>query len=178
VNGRPRLRQDLVLVEQTYRGEQSYIIKDPQSRKYFRFRPAEIMVMQTFDGEHTAAEACAALGAEGLRVSASGVEAFARKLGSMGLCERTLGERSVLQMERLRAERRRRLIRGTGPFKGELLRIRWSVGDPDKLLDWLLPRLKFFFTPAFLKLSVALFGIYFLILALKWPDFVRTITDF
>jgi putative peptide zinc metalloprotease protein len=175
---KPKLRQDLVLVEQTYRGEQSYIIKDPQSRKYFRFRPVEVMVMQTFDGEHTAAETSAVLKAEGLRVSPAGVEAFSRKLGTMGLCERSLGERSVLQMERLRAQRRRRLSRGIGPFKGELLRLRWSVGDPDKLLDWMLPRLKFFFTPAFLRLSVALFGIYFLILALKWQDFVRTLSDF
>ncbi|HZA97757.1 MAG TPA: HlyD family efflux transporter periplasmic adaptor subunit [Gemmatimonadales bacterium] len=178
MTGKPKLRQDLVLVEQTYRGEQSYIIKDPQSRKYFRFRPVEVMVMQTFNGEHTAAETSAILNADGLRVSPAGVEAFARKLTTMGLCERTLGERSVLQMERLRAQRRRRLGRGIGPFKGELLRIRWSVGDPDKLLDWMLPRLKFFFTPAFLRLSLALFGIYFLILAIKWQDFVRTLSDF
>ncbi|MGZ8392625.1 MAG: hypothetical protein ACXWWK_07300, partial [Gemmatimonadales bacterium] len=175
---RPKLRQDLLLVEQTYRGEQSYIVKDPQSRKYFRFRPAEVMVMQTFDGERTAAEACAALQAEGLRVTAAGVEGFARKLTGMGLCERTLGELSVLQMERLRTQRRRRLAGGIGPFKGELLRIRWSVGDPDKLLDWLLPRLKFFFTPTFLRTSVALFAVYFLILAVKWQDFVGTLISF
>ncbi len=42
----------------------------------------------------------------------------------------------------------------------------------------MLPRLKFFFTPAFLQLSLALFGIYFLILAIKWQDFVRTLSDF
>ena len=178
MSGNPSLRQDLVLVEQTYRGEQSYILKDPQSRKYFRFRPAEIMVMQAFDGRRTPAEVCAALQADGLRVSVGGVEAFARKLSSMGLCERTIGERSVLQMERLRAQRKHRLAGGFGPFKGELLRIRWSVGDPDKLLDWLLPRLRFFFTPAFLKISVALFALYFVILAAKWKDFAATIYDF
>ena len=44
---RPKLRQDLVLVEQSYRGEQSFIVKDPESRKYFRFRPVEIKVMLT-----------------------------------------------------------------------------------------------------------------------------------
>ena len=124
MTGKPKLRQDLVLVEQTYRGEQSYIIKGPLSRKYFRFRPVEVMVMQGFDGEHTAAETSAILHAEGVRVSPAGVEAFARKLIAMGFCERTLGERSVLQMERLRAQRRRRLSRGFGPFKGELLRLR------------------------------------------------------
>ena len=153
-----KLRPDLVLVEQTYRGEQSFIVKDPATRKYFRFRPVEIMVMQALDGEHTAAEAAAVLAEEGIRVSPAGIEAFAVKLGGMGLCERTLGERSVLQMERLRAERKRRLSKSV--FQGDLLRIRWSVGDPDKLFDRWLPRLRFFFTRTFLVISVALFAVY------------------
>lgn len=166
---RPKLRDDLVLVEQTYRGEQSYIVKDPQSRKYFRFRPLEVMVMQAFDGEHSAAQAAVALAEEGVKISPAAVEAFVRKLNTMGLCERTLTERSVLMMERLRAGRRRRL--GQGAFKGDLLRLRWSVGDPDKLFDRWLPRLRFFFSRTFLAISVALFAVYFLVLALKWPDF-------
>ena len=175
MNGCTTLRSDLVLVEQTYRGEQSYIVKDPQSRKYFRFRPVEIVVMQTLDGQHTAAEASAALAEDGLKVSVAGVEAFARKLTSMGLCERSLSERSVLQMERLRAERRRRLK--PSMFKGELMRMRWSVGDPDALFDRWLPRLRFFFSRAFLTLSVALFAMYVLVLGLKWPEFSRSLAD-
>ena len=170
-----KLRPDLVLVEQSYRGEQSYIVKDPQSRKYFRFRPVEIMVMQTLDGEHTPAEAAAALAAEGLKVSPAGVEAFAAKLTGMGLCERTLGERSVLQMERLRAERKRRLSKGV--FQGDMLRLRWSVGDPDKLFDRWLPRLRFFFTRTFLVISVALFAVYLLVLGLKWGEFSQALAD-
>ena len=170
-----KLRPDLVLVEQSYRGEQSYIVKDPQSRKYFRFRPVEIMVMQTLDGEHTPAEAAAALAAEGIKVSPAGVEAFAAKLGGMGLCERTLGERSVLQMERLRAERKRRLSKGV--FQGDMLRLRWSVGDPDKLFDRWLPRLRYFFTRTFLVISVALFAAYLLVLGLKWGEFSQALAD-
>lgn len=172
---RARLRPDLVLVEQSYRGEQSYIVKDPQSRKYFRFRPVEVMVMQAFDGEHTAAEASAALAREGLKVSPAGVEAFAGKLAAMGLCERTMRERSVLLMERLRAERHRRLNRGL--FTGDLMRLRWSVGDPDKLFDRWLPRLSFFFSRTFLAISVVLFATYLLVLGLKWPEFSRSLVD-
>ena len=172
---RPKLRSDLVLVEQTYRGEQSFIVKDPKTRKYFRFRPVEVVVMQALDGEHTAEEAAHAIAEEGVRVTPRGVEAFAAKLTTMGLCERTVGERSVLLMERLRAERRRRL--GSGVFKGDLLRMRWSVGDPDKLFDRWLPRLRFFFTRSFLALSVALFAVYFLVIGLKWADFSKAIAD-
>jgi multidrug efflux pump subunit AcrA (membrane-fusion protein) len=170
-----KLRPDLVLVEQTYRGEQSFIVKDPQSRKYYRFRPVEIMVMQTLDGEHTPAEAAASLAGEGIRVSPAGVESFTAKLNGMGLCERTLGERSVLQMERLRAERKRRLSKGV--FQGDLLRLRWSVGDPDKLFDRWLPRLRFFFTRTFLAVSVALFAVYLLVIGLKWGEFSQALAD-
>lgn len=172
---RVKLRPDLILVDQTYRGERSFIIKDPESRKYFRFRPVEIMVMQTFDGEHTPAEAAAALAGEGVKVSPAGVEAFAAKLTGMGLCERTLRERSILQMERLRAERKRRL--SSGPFQGDLLRLRWSVGDPDRLFDRWLPRLRFFFSRTFLVASVALFAVYLLVLGLKWGEFSRALAD-
>ncbi len=175
MNDRPRLRTDLVLVEQTYRGEQSFILKDPSTRKYFRFRPVEIAVMRALDGERTVAEAAAALVDEGVKVSAAALGKFAERLKTMGLCERTLRESSVLLMERLRAQRRRRL--STGPFKGDILRLRWSVGDPDKLMDRTLPYLRFFFTRQFLIASVALFAVYFVILALKWSEFVAEMAD-
>jgi hypothetical protein len=175
MSGRPRLRADLILVEQTYRGEQSFIVKDPLTRKYFRFRPVEIAVMRSLDGERTVMEAAAALLDQGLKVSAAAVGRFADKLKAMGLCERTLRESSVLLMERLRAQRRARLR--TGPFKGDILRLRWSMGDPDKFMDRTLPYVRFCFTRGFLIASAALFAVYFVILALKWPDFVRAMTD-
>jgi multidrug efflux pump subunit AcrA (membrane-fusion protein) len=175
MSGLPKLRSDLVLVEQTYRGEQSFIVKDPETHKYFRFRPVEVMVMQTLDGSRTAVEAAAALGDAGVRVSASAVEGFSGKLRNMGLLERTLRERSVLLLERLRAERRRRL--GTGPFKGDLMRLRWSVGDPDQFMNRWLPRLRFCFTPAFIKISLFLFALYFMVISVRWAEFSRALAD-
>src|SRR6185437_14748965 len=99
----PRLRADLVLIEQTYRGEQSFIVKDPTTHKFFRFRPVEAMVMQSLDGRPVE-EAAAALLADGIKVTVAAIEKFAAKLKGMGLCERTLEERSIMLMERLRAE--------------------------------------------------------------------------
>ena len=80
MSDRPRLRPDLVLVEQTYRGEQSFILKDPTTHKYFRFRPVEIAVMQSLDGQRTVPEAAVALVEQGIRVSAAAVAKFAEKL--------------------------------------------------------------------------------------------------
>ena len=171
----PRLRTDLVLVEQTYRGEQSFIVKDPSTRKYFRFRPLEVAVMQSLDGLRSPGEAAASLAEQGIKVTAATVARFAEKLKTMGLCERTLRESTVVLMERLRAQRRKRLR--TGPFQGDLLRLRWSVGDPDRFMDRTLPYLKVFFSRGFLMTSVALFAVYFAILALKWSEFVKEMGD-
>ena len=171
----PRLRSDLVLVEQTYRGELSYIVKDPTTHKYFRFRPLEVGVMRALQQAATATDAVATLAEEGIRVTAATVSKFAERLKSMGLCERTLQERSVLQMERLRAQRRERLAQG--PFRGELFRIRWSMGDPDKFMDRTLPYLRFCFGRRFLAVSAVLFAVQSIILAIKWPEFTSAIGD-
>jgi hypothetical protein len=69
----PRLRADLVLVEQTYRGELSFIVKDPTTHKYFRFRPLEVSVMRVLERVTTAAEAVAQLADEGIKVTAATV---------------------------------------------------------------------------------------------------------
>ena len=167
--GAPCLRGDLHIVERTYRGETSYVVKDPAAQKYFRFGKTEISVMRLFDGHRTPREIAAALAAEGLRVSTEVVERFARKLGGAGFLERTLGEKSILQLERLRAERRKR--HRAPLFRGELLRMRWSFGDPDALLDRVLPSIRWMFTPGFVAASVVVFAAYVILLAANWDAF-------
>lgn len=169
----PKLRPDLRIVAQTYRGEQSFIVKDPLTHKYFRFRPLEVHVMQALDGKRSAEDAAAALTEAGLPLSAAAVAGFARKLGKLGLLERSLGERSVLQLERLRSERRKRLKPSW--LRGDLLRLRWALSDPDAMLERWLPRVRFCFTPPFLLFSVALFAIYFVVIGAMWPQFTATV---
>lgn len=174
MSGPPRLRSDLVIVEQTYRGEQSYVVKDPSTHKYFRFRPVEALVLRQFDGDQTPADVAAALRRQGLPFGVPAVEAFARKLGQLGLFERSVAEKSVLQLERLRAARRRRIRRTH--YQGSLLRMRWSLPDPDGFFDRWMPRVRFCFTPAFLALSVALFAVYGVICAAHWPQISAALT--
>ena len=169
----PRLRPDVTIVEQVFRGETSFVVKDPVTHKYFRFRPVEAGVMRYFDGRRTPEEIAAALAEQGVKLTTRAVEAFARNLANIGLLERTLADRTTLQIERLRAERRRR--RRPALFRGELLRMRWSFGDPDALFDRTLPALRWMFTPAFVVTSVILFATYFIILAATWGEFSRTL---
>ena len=171
----PCLRADLAIVEQVFRGETSFVVKDPGTQKYFRFRPVEIDVMRCFDGHRTPDQIAATLTERGLRLTAKAVDGFARKLASIGLLERTLAERTTLEMERLRAERRRR--RRPALFRGELMRMRWSLGDPDRLFNRVLPSVRWMFTPAFVAVSIALFAIYFFVLAATWGAFSRTLGE-
>jgi len=166
MNPRPRLRPDLVIVEQTFQGEQSYVVKDPVSQKYFRFKPLEAFVLQHFTGDATPAQVAAQLAEAGVALPAANVSGFARRLNQMGLLQRSTAEKSVMLLERLRTERRRRL-KGRA-YEGSLLRMRWSVGNPDAVLTRWLPHLRFMFTAPFLAIGVVLFAVYAVILAANW----------
>ncbi len=174
MRGRPKLRDDLIIVVQQYRGEQTYIVKDPETHKYFRFKPLEVLIMQQFTGEHTFAQLAAGLAEQGLPLSEAKLQKFAGRLSKMELFERTLGEKSTLLMERMRAERHRR-VKGTH-YEGSLLRMRWSAGDPDELFDRWMPVLRLFFTRTFIGISLALFAVYLGVFVLRWGDIANGIT--
>ncbi len=156
----------LRLIEQSLQGELGYVVKSPASGMYLRFRPAEARVISAFDGDHSVSEIAQRLTAEGLALSASAIEAFALKLATLGLVERSLAERSSAQLERLRQERKER--RRKPLFRGELLRMRFSIGDPDALLERTMPWVRWCFTPVFVYASLVLFAVYALTMAAYW----------
>jgi multidrug efflux pump subunit AcrA (membrane-fusion protein) len=167
--GAPCLRAEISIIQQTFRGETSFVVKDPVAQKYLRFGAAEVRVLRAFDGQHTPAEIAAALADEGMRVSPEAVESFARTMSAAGFIERALEERTTLQMERLRAERHER--RRPALFRGELLRMRWSFGDPDVLLTRSLPYVDWMFSRTFVLVSLAVFLVYTALLGARWGEF-------
>ena len=171
----PCLRADLSITQQVYRGEASFVVKDLTAQKYFRFGSTEVRVMRCFDGRRPASEIAAALANEGLRISTQAVEGFARKLASAGFLERSVAERSTLQLERLRAEREKR--QRPTLFRGELLRMRWSFGDPDAMLTRTMPSIRWMFTRWFAVASIVLFCLYLGLLANRWTEFVAALSS-
>ena len=167
--GAPCLRAEISIIQQTFRGETSFVVKDPVAQKYLRFGAAEVRVLRAFDGQHTPSEIAAGLAAEGMRVSPAAVESFARTMAANGFLERALEERTTLQMERLRAERHER--RRPALFRGELLRMRWSFGDPDALLTRSLPYVDWMFSRTFVLASLVVFFIYTALLGARWGEF-------
>src|SRR5689334_14476217 len=101
----PALRPGVAVIEQVYRGERSFVVKDPVTHKYFRFRPAEAAVIRAFDGSRSLEEIAALLGKAGIPLSIGAIDAFARQISRLGLLEQSLAERTSQQLERLRTER-------------------------------------------------------------------------
>ena len=160
------------MIEQVYRGETSYLAKDPATRKYFRFQPAEAAVMRSFTGSRTVEEIATALAASGLAISTGAITAFARILSSLGLLERSFAEQTSLQLERLRSQRQlRRPL-----FRGEAMRMRWSVGDADGFFSRVTPHFRWCFTTPFVVASFALFLLYFAMITSQWREFSTAVT--
>jgi putative peptide zinc metalloprotease protein len=167
--GAPCLREDISIIQQVYRGETSFVVKDLAAGRYFRFGAAEVQVLRAFDGQRTPEEIAAALAGAGIRISAQAVESFARTMANAGFLERALEERTTLQIERLRAERNVR--RRPALFRGELLRMRWSFGDPDTMLARTLPYVDWMFGRTFVLASIAVFALYGALLGARWDEF-------
>jgi putative peptide zinc metalloprotease protein len=165
---RPALSHGLRFSRHESDGAVSYVVKNPAAHKYFRFGQVEAWLMQRMDGTRTVAQICDELRAEiGINAAPSALDVLVRRLRDMGLVQRTLEERSALLVERVRQQRR---IRNDG--KSTLLRMRFSAGDPDPLLDTMVARMPFFWTPGFIATSVLAFLVYFVIVIANWNRFI------
>jgi len=165
----PLLRDNLTIVRRESHGKVHYIVKEPVEGKYSQFGEAEITLMNLMDGSRTpeqiADEAGATLGGT---LDPGTVADFAQKLKRLGLVERTPNEQHLMLMERIRSNRK---IRARGRTKGSILRMRFSIGDPDRLFDrWIVP-LRWMWAPAFVWASVAMFLALAVLVIMNWQEF-------
>ena len=169
LESRPRLRPDLKIVRREHRGKVHYVVKQPQEDKFFQFGETEVGLMQLMDGERTPEEISYLAGERlGVQPPPGQIADFAQRLKRLGLVERTPAERHLMLMERLRSQRKVRAGRRT---KGSLLRLRFSIGDPDQLFERTVRRLPWLWSPPFVWACVALFVVYGLIVAGRWDEF-------
>src|SRR5437899_4974892 len=140
---RPKLRSDLRVSPQGVAEGATFVVKDPATGRFFRLRQAEQFIAQQLDGsapldvipQRFEQKFGAPLAPETLRE-------FVEYLRRLGLLE-TESPRAGL-----RADPRR-------TFRGNLLYLRLKAFDPDRLLDRLVKKVGFFFTPSFLVFSAA-----------------------
>ncbi len=151
----PPIRKDIEIVPQFYRGELCYVIKDPVTRDYYRVRETEYIVLKCFqqgmDVEETRKEVKRLTGAE---VDETEIYKFANQLQQSNLLK-SKGMADVKRMVKAAAQRRKAKIRG---FLSNYLFMTIPLWDPDRLLEKILPFLRFLFNPLFLVLWLVVAG--------------------
>ena len=140
----PRLRSDLTIRQQETKGGPSFVLKDKVSGRFYRLREAEYFIARQFDGSTPLETIRQRAEAEfGASLDPGILENFVKTLAGAHLLDTGEAARKKPSAPRKR-------------IQGNPLYFRVRVCDPDRLLGRLAPRLRFFYTPAFMAASAAL----------------------
>src|SRR6202040_599227 len=165
---RPKLRSDLRISEQTVNGEKSYVIKNHETNSYNRYGEFEYQLLMLCDGTRTPAEISEALSEQDpdSAIAESEVLEFLDSI-EPAMWERSLGEKNLAVLERIRDERKSRLDQSS------VLYISFKAWDPDKTLTRIDPYLGWMFTRGFVLFSLVLFITVGYLLAADWSRVQR-----
>jgi putative peptide zinc metalloprotease protein len=150
---RIRLRPDLDIAPQKYEGRTFYVVKDPVSLRYYRFKDQEHFLLEFMDGQHTLDDAQKAFEKRFRpdRLTLEDLEQFAQQLLTAGLAQNESPQAGKQLFDRRKKRRRSELMQTLT----NILYIKIPVFDPDKLLTWMLKYLRWIFTVPFLLVSCA-----------------------
>lgn len=149
---RLRIRGDITITPQKYEGRTFYVVKDPVSLRYYRFKEQEHFLIRLMDGKHTLDDAQKEFEARFRpdRLTLEDLEQFGQQLLKAGLVQNESPQAGKLLYEQ-RTKRVRSQLMQTFT---NILYIKIPVFDPEKLLVRMLPYCRFIFTLWFLLLSV------------------------
>jgi multidrug resistance efflux pump len=156
----PKLRGDLITSRQETPEGTFFIIKDQITRRFFRFREPEHLIARQLDGTTSLAAIQQKLEGELGAIPTEMLEQFVEQLRRLGL----------LHVDRLAASEHGHSHRRVS---GSLLYIRLKAFDPDRLLDRMVGKVWFFFTPSFIALSLATVAAATGIVVSSWDEIVR-----
>lgn len=148
-----RTRSDLESHESAYQGERCWIIKDPLSLKYFRLREPEHLILQELRGttSYRALRSLLAKNYPDSRVEIESVQRLVAHLHQNGLLISSSQNQSIPLDRKKQKENWQRAI----GLLSSLTSIRFPGYSPDRLLNFLYPLCRFFFTGWFTVLVAA-----------------------
>jgi putative peptide zinc metalloprotease protein len=161
---KPKLRTDLRISEQTVAGEKSYVIKVAETSSYNRYGASEYELLTMCDGTRTPPEIAQALNDlhPDEPIAESEVLDFLDGI-EPAMWERTVGEKNLAVLERIRDERKGRVDQSS------VLYISFKAWDPNKTLEKMDKYLWWIYTPGFVVFSLTIFLIASYLLAGDWP---------
>jgi putative peptide zinc metalloprotease protein len=148
---RPKFRSDLKISEQVVAGETSYMVMFPEG--FARLSAFEYRMLQLCDGTRTPAELAAAANAlePESPVTEQEVADWIETVHS-GFWERSLGEKNLAILQKIRDERKQRVDRSN------IFYIKFSAWNPNRVLNAIHPWLKWMYTRQFFYFCLLFFA--------------------
>jgi len=148
---RPKLRSDLVFTEQVLAGESSVILQLPEMGSYMRYGPFEFELLRLCDGTRAPAELAEAMRERHPDAMLTEREVLEFLDGvDRSLWERSLGEKNLAVLEKIRTERKNRAEQSS------LLYMTVATWRTDQFLEKLHRYLHWVFSSGFAAFSLAL----------------------
>ncbi|MBX3413608.1 MAG: HlyD family efflux transporter periplasmic adaptor subunit [Pirellulales bacterium] len=147
-----RKRPDLTAEKQRYQGCTYWVVKDPVGLNYFRFHEEEYAILQMLDGKISLDEIKERFERQfpPEKITVTELQQFLGTLHRSGLVIANVpGQGHQLRLRH--GERRRKELLGA---LSNVLAIRFKGIDPDRLLTWMLPHVRFMFHPATVTLCM------------------------
>src|SRR5215472_3462344 len=151
---RLRVRKDLAIAPQKYEGRTYYVVKDPVSLRYYRFKEQEHFLIRLMDGAHTLDHAQKEYEKRFRpeRLTLEDLEGFGQQLLTAGLAMNESPQAGKQLLDRRKKRRRSEWMQTLT----NILYIKIPVFDPDRLLKRMLRWLGWIFSLTFFALSVGL----------------------
>ncbi|MFH1918566.1 MAG: hemolysin D [Planctomycetota bacterium] len=140
-----RKRSDLTARRQRYQGRSYWIVKEPVGLNYFRFQDEEYAILQMLDGQTSLDEIKERFEAEfpPQKITLEELQQFLGQLHRSGLIVTGVPGQGR-QLRKRRDERKRQQFRGA---LTNVLCIRFKGIDPERILKWMYPKVRWLFTP-------------------------------
>lgn len=150
---RLRMRTDLAIAPQKYEGRTYYVVKDPVSLRYYRFKDHEHFLIKLMDGTHTLDDAQKEFEKRFRpdRLSLEDLEHFGQQLLTAGLAQNESPQAGKQLFDR----RKKRVRMEWLQTLTNILYIKIPLFDPEKLLTRMLPYCRWIFTFWFFLASVS-----------------------
>lgn len=141
---RVRRRRDLVARRHHYQGRSYWIVKEPLGLRYFRFHEEEYSLLMMLDGRTSLDELKSRFETQfrPQKITLEELQQFIGMLHRSGLVTADAPGQDVQLLKRRRKQKRRQLLAKAA----NLLSIRFRGFDPERLLNAIYPKVRWFFS--------------------------------
>src|SRR5580698_3368868 len=171
-----RMRPDLVASLHRYHGRVYWVVKEPVGLHYFRFQEEEFAILKMLDGQSSLDDMQEQFERDfpPQKITVEELANFIGMLHGSGLVVSDAPGQGI-QLKERRDKRQRQELLST---LANILAVRFKGIDPDKLLGWLYPLIRWIYSPLAVAFCVLLAMSALLLVAVQFDTFQSRLPTF